>query len=369
MSRGTIAGTSWNLFPKAAQRNEEQKHRFHKIMTRATISLTGALCLALALASAATAMNTAARQSELTTHQFESLMNRKESLRGGGLSNEKSQSHRQVQSVRQSDSSEAASIRAALREIEERQQRSQTGFHADPEHWLSYQNHPFDKSDSGNKDSDSSHRNLQEVTDNGGIFRPMRIRFETGALDSLRDDTNFQKIDFIKNEILPRTAEFWSQALAVVPVSGNLFISTGELDNREYCGDYEFTRVPSEHISDGLEDADLVLYVSGTPSSRFCSFQTLAVAVACNFDQFDRPTAGAINVCLSTVTLDDDGTASPAVIQDNVDVGKYHFAPLVYGSPNETILFLIFNLPSLLSTQPSTKVRKLQCHFLPTLAF
>jgi hypothetical protein len=27
-------------------------------------------------------------------------------------------------------------------------------------------------------------------------------------------------------------------------------------------------------------------------------------------------------VCLSTVEIDADGTASPAVIQDNVDVGK-----------------------------------------------
>ena len=303
-------------------------------MARPTFSLTGAFCLALALASAATATDGAFRQSTLTTHQFESLMNRKDSLRGGSSSKEKAQSHRQLKSVRHSDAPEAKAIRAALREIEERQQRSQTGFHADPGHRLSYENHPFDRAAGGNTDSDSSHRNLQEVTDNGSIFRPMRIRFETGALDSLRDDTNFQKIDFIKNEILPRTAEFWSQALSVVPVSGNLFISTGELDNREYCGDYEFTRVPSEHISDGLEDADLVLYVSGTPSSRFCSFQTLAVAVACNFDQFDRPTAGAINVCLSTVTLDDDGTASPAVIQDNVDVGKYRL------SAKEAILFL-----------------------------
>ena len=278
----------------------------------------------------------------LSTHQFESLMMTKnrEGLRGGGGgdSDEKSSGRRQLQSVRFSDSPEAIAIRATLREIEERQQRSQTGFHADPDHRIPYENHPFDhhrakisnNHHNNNQDSASDaaasshhhhHRNVQEVT--GDNFKPMRIRFETGALDSLRDDTNFQKIDFVKNEILPRTASFWSQALSVVPVAGNLFISTGELDNREYCGDYEFTRVPSEHISDGLEDADLVLYVSGTPSSRFCSFQTLAVAVACNFDQFDRPTAGAINVCLSTVELDDDGTASAAVIQDNVDVGKF----------------------------------------------
>jgi Leishmanolysin len=94
----------------------------------------------------------------------------------------------------------------------------------------------------------------------------------------MRDSSNGGKIDFVKNEILPRAAAFWSQALAVVPVSGNLRISTGELDNREYCGDFEFSRVPAEHISTGVEGADLILYVSGTPSSRFCSYQTLVSA-------------------------------------------------------------------------------------------
>ena len=69
-------------------------------------------------------------------------------------------------------------------------------------------------------------------------------------------------------------------------------MSSGELENREFCGDSEFTKVPFEHISTGLADVDLILYVSGTPSSRFCRGTTLAVAVACNFDQFDRPTAG-----------------------------------------------------------------------------
>ena len=256
------------------------------------------------------------RGSELTTQQFADIMNRKDSLRGS------EKPGRQLKTFRHSDAPEAAAIRRALRDIEEGTHRSQTGFHADPDHRVPYHNHPFEA-----KNSDATNRNLQETT--GDLFQPMRIRFETKALDDMRDSTNAAKIDFIKNEILPRTAKFWSQALAVVPVAGNLRISTGELDNREYCGDYEFTRVPSEHISDGLEGADLVLYVSGTPSSRFCSFQTLAVAVACNFDQFDRPTAGAINVCLSTVELDSDGTASPAVIQDNVDVGKYLFSSIL----------------------------------------
>ena len=45
--------------------------------------------------------------------------------------------------------------------------------------------------------------------------------------------------------------------------------------------------------------------MSARPSTRFCGPSTLAVAVACNFDQFDRPIAGAINFCLDQITLND----------------------------------------------------------------
>jgi Leishmanolysin len=179
---------------------------------------------------------------------------------------------RRVQSVRLSNSVEAGSIRQQLRAIEERTQRSQTGFKADPDHVVPYDNHPWDI---------VTDRRLQEDGSQSAgtsTFQNMRIKFETQALDDMRDSSNGAKIDFVKNEILPRAAAFWSQALAVVPVSGNLQISTGELDNREYCGDYEFSRVPSEHITTGVEGADLILYVSGTPSSRFCSYQTLVSA-------------------------------------------------------------------------------------------
>jgi hypothetical protein len=119
-----------------------------------------------------------------------------------------------------------------------------------------------------------------------------------------------------------------------VPVSGNLKISAAELENREYCGDSEFSKVPTEHISTGIADTDLILYVSGTPSTRFCSGTTLAVAVACNFDQFDRPTAGAINVCLNRMNLNDDGTASEAVMEDNLDVLIHEVAHVLGHSSN-----------------------------------
>jgi hypothetical protein len=186
-------------------------------------------------------------------------------------------------------------------------ERSRTGVNGDPNHIVPYENHPYDKT--------TNRRQLQN-TNTTDKFQPMRIVFETKALDNIRDSSNAAKIDWFKSVVLPRTAEFWSKTLSVVPVSGNLRISSAELDNRQYCGDSEFTEVPDEHISTGVKNADLILYVSGSDSSVFCPRRTLAVAVPCNFDNFDRPTAGAVNVCLDEIMLNDDGTAPPDVLQD-----------------------------------------------------
>lgn len=174
-----------------------------------------------------------------------------------------------------------AIVRKNIAAVEERMERSRTGLN-NPDHIIEYRNHPFDK----------AKRGLQ--TTQASTFEPIRIYYETEALDNIRDGSNAAKIDFIKREILPRTSDFWQLSLSVVPISGNLFISTSELDSRAYCGDSEFTEVPSKYISDGIANTDLVLFVSGTPSPRFCSGTTLAVAVACNFDQYDRPTAGSV---------------------------------------------------------------------------
>jgi len=211
-----------------------------------------------------------------------------------------------------------ASVRKNIAEVEERMERSRTGLTSNPEHVIDYQDHPFDPS--------ISNHDRRKLQSNENTFQPLRIAFITSALDDQRNGTNAAAIDFIKDNILPRTADFWSKALAVVPVSDKLIISTSELDQRAYCGDSEFTKVPTDHISNGLADTDLVLYVSGSPSSRFCSGTTLAVAVACNFDQFDRPIAGAVNFCLDQIELKEDGTASASVIHDNLDVAIHEVA-------------------------------------------
>ncbi|KAG7370780.1 leishmanolysin-like protease [Nitzschia inconspicua] len=239
-------------------------------------------------------------------------------------------------------------VRKHVRLLEERSSRSQTGFLGDPNHRIPYDNHPYDPSSESfvgrrkrqlQEDDGTEYTTTTEGDTIKDLFKPLRIKFVTEALDSLRSEENAAKIDFIETQVLPITAEFWSQALSTVPVSGNLRISSAELENREFCGDSEFSRVPSNHISTGVADVDLILYVSGAPSSRFCQGTTLAVAVACNFDQYDRPTAGAINVCLNRIELNSDGTASPTVLGDNVDVMIHEVAHVLGHSSNSYRFF------------------------------
>lgn len=190
-------------------------------------------------------------------------------------------------------------VRAEMRRIEERIPRYQTGIPGDLNHVVPYENHPYERSRWRRKLQESNSTGSYNATStgdggdaastngtaadssSGARFQPMRIKYFTDALDAIRDDTNGAKIDWYINAILPKTAEFWSRALSVVPVSGNLKLSSSELDSRLYCGDSAFTEVPYEHISDGVPDADLILYVSGSDESSFCPERTLAVAVPC----------------------------------------------------------------------------------------
>jgi hypothetical protein len=231
-----------------------------------------------------------------------------------------------------------------MEELENDTPYFRTGIRGDPDHRIMYENHPFDRmrlereerkegirhrkggggegggaappggslhdpdggwevdsrnlqTEGGGGDDDAAEEGGSDGGGGGGEeggeeyenpFRPIRIHLETAALDALRTSTNGPQIDFVKNSILPRMRDYWTAALSVVPVSGNLLISSADLQGRLYCGDTEFSAVPASHMSDGVPDADLVLYISGIPSARFCGPSTLAVAVACNFDQVRR---------------------------------------------------------------------------------
>jgi len=225
---------------------------------------------------------------------------------------------------------ENAHVRAAIHEIEtESTQYFRTGIRADPSFEVPYANHPLRQ------------RNRELITaeeESESAFKPMRITIVTDSLDSVRDANNGDKIDFVKGEVLKRMAHFLTDTLSVVPVLGPLKIQTGELWKGLYCGHPDFTRVPEDHISSGVADTDVILYVSASSSPKFCGATTLAVAIACNVDDFDRPTAGSINFCLDRIYLDSDGTAHESVIQDNVDVA-IHEAAHVFGMSSNSYRF------------------------------
>lgn len=238
-----------------------------------------------------------------------------------------------VHPIKRIYSIENAAVREEVHKLESKEDHYwTTGVRGDTSFQVDYLNHPFDP--------ETRKRHLQEEGGTTGLenyFEPMRIHVDSSALDTQRTSANGAKIDFIKNIILPRMTEFWTNALSVVPVDGNLRIQGNDLISG-YCGDSEFSKVPDEHLRDGVAEADLILYISGTPSSRFCGPTTLAVAVACNWDQFDRPTAGAINFCVNQVQVDTDGSAHESVISDNVDVA-IHEAGHVLGMSSNSYRF------------------------------
>ena len=95
--------------------------------------------------------------------------------------------------------------------------------------------------------------------------------------------------------------DYWTSALSVVPVQGNLRISSADLQSRLYCGDTEFSKVPVEHMSTGIP-----LITNGR----------------CN------------KLCLSQIDLNDNGTVSESITQDNVDVAVHEAAHILGMSSN-----------------------------------
>ncbi|ACI64667.1 predicted protein, partial [Thalassiosira pseudonana CCMP1335] len=56
--------------------------------------------------------------------------------------------------------------------------------------------------------------------------------------------------------------------------------------------------VPEEHMTDGLADTDTVIYISVSP---ICPGTYLASATYCSSDQYDRPVAGILSICIDNV--------------------------------------------------------------------
>lgn len=129
---------------------------------------------------------------------------------------------------------------------------------------------------------------------NSTVVQPIRIAFITDLLVKQKEASS-QFSDEIDNILatLPEAAGTWAQHLNVVPVQDSIFVDT------EACSG-ALGSVPARSV-----DADLVIIVTartrlrnGDESHRVCTGRTLAVAVPCTLDQYDRPIVGFINYCL-----------------------------------------------------------------------
>ena len=114
---------------------------------------------------------------------------------------------------------ENGEVRKHVRLLEEKSDRSKTGFLGDPNHKVPYENHPYDLDNPNSIPNQRRRRQQRQLEDAGGagvpsdttntnidardVYKPMRIQFETQALDNTRSEENAAKIDFIKTKVLP----------------------------------------------------------------------------------------------------------------------------------------------------------------------
>jgi len=221
----------------------------------------------------------------------------------------------------------------------------------------------------------AARRRLRSLAPTAEDYAPLRLHFDTATLvsrtdvdapDSPQEGTAEPEVAFVMEVLLPRLQAFFRSALDVVPVSGSLLIDSYRLveapDGSKRCGHVNFGEVPKQHMEKGVEETDVVVYVSGSygeinsEPDPFCdgSSKTLAVAVSCNTDQYDRPIAGSIHFCLRKIR---EGLAGghgdlKRMVDYNVDVAKHEMAHILGMSYNSYRYFRDSNTGEPLTDRP-----------------
>nr|XP_043617786.1 leishmanolysin-like [Erigeron canadensis] len=113
------------------------------------------------------------------------------------------------------------------------------------------------------------------------------------------------------HKALGQTAEWFSRALAVERVRGNL-----RLSGYSACGQDGGVQLPRKYIEVGVADADLVLLVTTRPTTG----NTLAWAVACERDQWGRAIAGHVNVAPRHLTAEAETLLSATLLHEVIHV-------------------------------------------------
>eukprot|EP00937_MAST-01D_sp_MAST-1D-sp2_P000097 g97.t1 len=168
-----------------------------------------------------------------------------------------------------------------------------------------------------------------------GPWQPLRIvPYMVEA--SLAATLDTEQRQFLEHELVPAAASQWARALSTVRVAGNLRATQScferfttpsgdvcsSLKSQQRCGT-SGPVMPADHFAPrrvctscfqdgrctgcsvqgsgaGVPGADIVLYITAD-NEAVCSGRTLAQALWCQRDQYDRPTFGHVNFCPSRV--------------------------------------------------------------------
>ena len=233
--------------------------------------------------------------SSAALQNFDPKINIKTKINSNSNSYEKPQ--RSVKDILYDD--ETSAIRGKLHQMRlETVEYARTGIH---DHRVEYDfsTHPLssdanlvvdgdgDENEDGNVYVDDSTRSLFSLfgKENNEDYKnptvdsakPLRITWFTEQLDADTTTADDAKRAVLINRILPAVAKFWSEALMVAPVAGNLKLDSDQL-NQGYCIGPGLSKVPIDHLDNdgiGISDTDLAIYVSA--SNIYCGGGTLAV--------------------------------------------------------------------------------------------
>ena len=121
------------------------------------------------------------------------------------------------------------------------------------------------------------------------VSNSINVEMSADGANNEASDGNTQLLSTHFDSSLNRTAAFLSRALSLPPVVGNIFPTVTS------CGS---AKIPDTHRERGVENADVVIYVTG--DNKYCGGAVLHSAI-CDFDQNMRPLVANINICTRNI--------------------------------------------------------------------
>lgn len=192
------------------------------------------------------------------------------------------------------------------------------------------------------------------------VFRPIRMRAFLSELAGGGQHLTEPQRTILMQQIVKPALLSWSAALRVEPVQGNLTVDSHQLLDGISCGPGPNVVVPTSHLTTGVSDTDFILYISlafanhnisannetstmledgpfsqdDSPSmsptsdtsrtveqilaKQSCAGDYLAASAFCSTDQFDRPTAAILHLCIN-----EDAFWLPSSLPTNIMTMKH----------------------------------------------